>query len=168
MLALVSVGGWMSFGAMILIGGTTYPLYSIAGAYTNDWIPTEQLTAAASQLVVLYGAGAFIGPFLASIAMGTIGNSGFAWTIVGVHLAIGVFLVVRIFQWRAPIRAKPWNEVALAGRVFVVPATAVGMGRRIRQSHNLRVPHIGRRQHDADDMHDAPSVSTPSDPLDIP
>ncbi|MEO6571096.1 MAG: MFS transporter, partial [Ilumatobacteraceae bacterium] len=131
-LALVSVGGWMSFGAMILIGGTTYPLYSIAGAYTNDWIPTEQLTAAASQLVVLYGAGAFIGPFLASIAMGTIGNSGFAWTIVGVHLAIGVFLVVRIFQWRAPIRAKPWNEVALAGRVFAVPATAVGMGRRIR------------------------------------
>ena len=128
---------------MVLIGGTTFPLYSIAGAYTNDWVPAEKLTAAASQLVVLFGAGAFVGPFLASIVMRSVGNSGFAWTVVGVHLAIGTFLVVRILQWRSPIRAKPWNEISLAGRAFYLPATAVGMGRRIRATRNRRVPLPG-------------------------
>jgi len=138
-LVLADVGSIPSMGAMVLIGGTTFPLYSIAGAYTNDWVPTEKLTAAASQLVVLFGAGAFLGPFLASIVMGILGNVGFAWTIVAVHALIGVYLTVRIIQIRSPIRAKPWNEVALAGRVFILPATAVGMGRRIRESRNHRV-----------------------------
>ena len=131
---------WVGYLAMILIGGTTYPLYSIAGAYTNDWVPTERLTAVASQLVILYGAGAFVGPFLASVAMSTVGADGFVWTTAGVHIAIGCFLLVRIAQRRAPIRAKPWNEVALAGRVFYIPATAIGTGRRIRASRNRRVP----------------------------
>lgn len=139
LLVTSDTGSWASRAAMILIGGTTFPLYSIAGAYTNDWVPTEKLTAAAAQLVVLFGAGAFVGPFLGSVAMETIGNDGFAWTIVGVHLIISAYLSVRIMQWRSPVRAKPWNEVALATRVFYLPATAVGMGRRIRESRNLRV-----------------------------
>ncbi len=143
LLVVAEVGGWASMAAMVLIGGTTFPLYSIAGAYTNDWVPAEKLTAAASQLVVLFGAGAFVGPFLASIVMRSVGNSGFAWTVVGVHLAIGTFLVVRILQWRSPIRAKPWNEISLAGRAFYLPATAVGMGRRIRATRNRRVPLPG-------------------------
>ncbi len=134
---------WLGYVAMIAIGGTTYPLYSIAGAYTNDWVPTEQLTAAASQLVVLFGAGAFTGPFIASIAMSTLGAEGYVWTTAVVHAAIGTFLAVRIVQFRAPIRAKPWNDVALAGRVFYLPATAVGTGRRIMRSRNRRVPFLG-------------------------
>ncbi|MEO6652015.1 MAG: MFS transporter [Ilumatobacteraceae bacterium] len=145
LLVVADVGSLPSMAAMVMIGGTTYPLYAIAGAYTNDWVPTEKLTAAASQLVVLFGAGAFVGPFLASIVMGLVGNVGFAWTIVAVHTLIGVYLTVRIIQVRSPIRAKPWNEVALAGRVFVVPATAIGMGRRIRESRNRRVPRPGHR-----------------------
>jgi MFS family permease len=139
LLVVADVGGWASMAAMLLIGGTTFPLYSIAGAYTNDWVPTEKLTAAASQLVVLFGAGAFVGPFMGATAMEALGNEGFAWTVVGVHLAIAAFLVLRILQWRAPVRAKPWNEVALATRIFYLPATAVGMGRRIRGSRNRRV-----------------------------
>lgn len=143
LLVVSDVGSVPSMFAMVLIGGTTYPLYSIAGAYTNDWVPTEKLTAAASQLVVLFGAGAFVGPFLASVVMGAIGNTGFAWTVVVVHATIGSYLLYRIIRVRAPLRAKPWNEVALAGRVFYLPATAVGMGRRIRQTRNRRVPLPG-------------------------
>ena len=143
LLVVADVGSAPSMAAMVLIGGTTFPLYSIAGAYTNDWIPTAKLTAAASQLVVLFGAGAFAGPFLASVVMGLVGNSGFAWTVVVVHATIGLYLLYRIIRIRAPLRAKPWNEVALAGRVFYLPATAVGMGRRIRESRNRRVPLMG-------------------------
>lgn len=143
LLVASDVGSLPSVIAMVLIGGTTYPLYSIAGAYTTDWVPTEKLTAAASQLVVLFGAGAFCGPFLASVIMAAVGNSGFAWTVVIVHATIGSYLLYRIIRIRAPLRAKPWNEVALAGRVFYLPATAVGMGRRIRETRNRRVPLPG-------------------------
>ena len=145
-LVFSEVGSTPSIVAMIIIGGTTFPLYSIAGAYTNDWVPTAKLTAAASQLVVLFGAGAFLGPFLASIIMGSVGNVGFAWTVVVVHATIGVYLSYRMIRIRAPLRAKPWNEVALAGRVFYLPATAVGTGRRILESRNRRIPPMGADQ----------------------
>lgn len=131
-LLLAGPEAWLGFAAMAAIGGATYPLYSIAGAYTNDWVPTEKLTAAASQLVVLYGAGAFIGPFLASIVMRIIGDDGFVWTTIAAHLVIAIYLTARIVQWRPSVRAKPWNAVALETRVFQPPATAVGMGRRLR------------------------------------
>jgi hypothetical protein len=80
---------------------------------------------------------------VASIAMSVIGTSGLVWTAFAVHAVIGIFLLVRILQWRAPIRAKPWNEVALAGRVFYIPATVVGTGRRLRASLNQRAPFPG-------------------------
>lgn len=150
-LLFVETSSWAGYAAMALIGGTTYPLYSIAGAYTNDWVPVEKLTAVASQLVVLFGAGAFMGPFLASVVMSTVGNDGFAWVILGVHVVIGAYLLVRIYQWRAPIRAKPWNEVALAGRVFYLPATAVGTGRRLRANSLARVRLPGEAPLEADD-----------------
>ncbi len=159
LLVMSDVGSVPSIIAMVLIGGTTFPLYSIAGAYTNDWVPTEKLTAAASQLVVLFGAGAFVGPFLASVIMGLLGNVGFAWTIVVVHATIGLYLSYRMIRIRAPLRAKPWNEVALAGRVFYLPATAVGMGRRIRASRNRRVPLMG-----ADPITTHPSMVIRSEP----
>lgn len=123
---------WVGFAAMAVLGGTTYPLYSIAGAYTNDWVPTEQLTAAASQLVVLYGAGAFVGPFLASVVMRSVGVDGFVWSTIATHGIIAVYLTIRVMQWRPSVRAKPWNAVALETRAFQPPATAVGMGRRLR------------------------------------
>jgi len=63
--------------------------------------------------------------------------------IVAVHVLIASFLIVRMVQHRAPLRAKPWNEVALAARVFLFPATALGMGRRIRASQNRRIPLFG-------------------------
>jgi MFS family permease len=47
---------------LFVIGGFSFPLYAIASAYTNDWVSPEQMGAAASQLVTLYGFGAMIGP----------------------------------------------------------------------------------------------------------
>jgi MFS family permease len=122
---------WQGLLCVVVIGGTTYPLYSIAGAYANDWLPSDRITAAAGQLILMYGLGAMIGPLIGSMAMSLYGTDGFVWTAIVCHLAIAAFLVIRLFQYREPLRAKPWNEVALAGRVFYVPVTVVGMGRRL-------------------------------------
>lgn len=124
-----SIGGLI---AVWVVGGMTFPLYSIAGAYTNDWVPTAKLTAASSQLVMLFGTGALLGPLVGAAVMARTGPSGYAWMAVVAHLVIATFLTVRVLQHPTETRAKPWNEVPVAGRPLVIPATAVAMGRRLR------------------------------------
>jgi len=130
--------GWVAYVAMVSIGGTTYPLYSIAGAYTNDWIPPDRLTAVAAQLVVLYGAGAFIGPLVAASAMSATGEVGYVWSTLVAHGVIAIFLAVRVAQAPTSVRAKPWNDVALTDRALYMPATVASMGRRLRRPPRRR------------------------------
>ncbi len=122
----------IGFGAMILLGGTMYPLYSIAGAYTNDRLPVARITAAAAQLVVLFGVGAFIGPLLMSVVIAIVGAQGYPMAAASLLAAIALFLAVRIVQHPARERAHADQDVALDSAVLQVPATAVAMGRRLR------------------------------------
>ncbi|MGH9132655.1 MAG: MFS transporter [Ilumatobacteraceae bacterium] len=124
--------GWIGLALMAGIGGNSYPLYSIAGAYTNDWVPSSKITAAASQLVLLYGAGALIGPIVAALMMETIGVDGFVWTLIVIHAAIAAFLTHRFFAYRVPLVRRPWSDASLAARPFYIPVTVVSIGRRIR------------------------------------
>ena len=41
-------GNWAAIGAMFLLGGLSFPLYSLGIAYTNDWIRPEQATEAST------------------------------------------------------------------------------------------------------------------------
>ena len=97
-----------------------------------DWIPAEQLTAAASQLVLLFGIGAFVGPVVGSFVMDVVGSGGYPWMAIATHGAITAFLLIRIAQYPAAVRAKPWNAVPIVGRAMYLPATVVAMGRRLR------------------------------------
>ncbi|MBI4933978.1 MAG: MFS transporter [Actinobacteria bacterium] len=121
----------MAFVLFMLVGGFSYPLYSISGAYTNDWIEPEHLSGAASQLVKMYGLGAVAGPILAGAAMSIIGPTGFPWALLVMHLAIAGFFFYRFLAWRAPLAKRPWHEVSLPARAFYVPATIVHVGRRM-------------------------------------
>jgi MFS family permease len=131
-LVLTPQGHWMAIVWFALLGGLSYPLYSIAGAYTNDWIEPDQLNAAASQLVTLYGMGAVVGPFAVAGMMIAVGPVGFFWALFILHSLIAVFLVHRIRAWRAPLTNRPWSEVSLPARAFYVPATIAAIGRRRR------------------------------------
>lgn len=131
---------WGGYVCMAIIGGLTYPLYSIAGAYTNDWLPTERLTAAASQLVLLFGVGAFVGPILGSVVMAGWGARGFVWMTMATHAVIALFLMVRVAQFPPSVRADPANAVPVAGRPLYLPATAVAMGRRLRPVRRRKRP----------------------------
>lgn len=132
---LLLLGPSSSPMALLLItalGGFSYPLYSIAAAYTNDWIEPEHVNAAASQLVTLYGLGAVVGPFVAAGLMIVGGPKGYFWAAIGLHALLATFFVYRMKAWRAPLAKRPWSEVSLPARAFFVPATVVAMGRRYR------------------------------------
>ena len=135
---LLLLGPSSSPMALLLItalGGFSYPLYSIAAAYTNDWIEPEHVNAAASQLVTLYGLGAVVGPFVAAGLMIVGGPKGFFWAAIGLHALLATFFVYRMKAWRSPLAKRPWSEVSLPARAFFVPATVVAMGRRYRRKH---------------------------------
>jgi len=120
----------MAFVLIAILGALSYPLYSIAAAYTNDWVPPENLNAAASQLVTLYGMGAVVGPFAVAGAMIVIGPSGFFWALIAMHGVIALFFCYRMFVWRAPLVKRPWAEVSLPARAFFMPATIIAFGVR--------------------------------------
>ena len=113
---------------LFAIGGLSFPLYAIAGAYTNDWVSPEQMSAAASQLVTLYGFGAMLGPLAAAPFLDLLGTDGYAWSIIAFHVLILVFLIYRIRAWHEPLTNKPWDDVSFHGRAFFVPATIASLG----------------------------------------
>ena len=118
---LLLLGPSTSSMALLLIailGGCSYPLYSIAAAYTNDWIEPEHVNAAASQLVTLYGLGAVIGPFVAAGMMIVVGPKGFFWAAIVLHSLLAAF-----FLYRTAGLARP------AGEASVGRGVAAGAGR---------------------------------------
>ena len=121
---------------LFLIGGFSFPLYAIGGAYTNDWVSPEQMGAAASQLVTLYGLGAMLGPLVAAPFLDIIGAQGFAWSIISLHAVVLLFLIYRIRAWHAPVTTKHWDDVSFHGRAFFIPATIVSLGVNRRPTKN--------------------------------
>lgn len=130
---------WVTTALLFAIGGFSFPLYAVGGAYTNDWVSQEQMSAAASQLVTLYGLGAMIGPLVAAPFLDIIGTQGFAWSIISLHALILLFLIYRIRAWHAPVTTKHWDDVSFHGRAFFIPATIVSLGvnRRVPKNKNL-------------------------------
>ena len=131
---------------LFAIGGFSFPLYAIAGAYTNDWVSPEQMGAAASQLVTLYGFGAMIGPLVAAPFLDIIGTQGFAWSIISLHALILLFLIYRIRAWHAPVTTKHWDDVSFHGRAFFIPATIVSLGVNRRGQSARRRPQTAEQQ----------------------
>jgi MFS family permease len=107
--------------AAILLGGITNPLYSLLIAYTNDFLKTEEMAAAAAGLIFLNGLGAIAGPLVIGWIMGVIGPGGY-------FLVIGIlFLMLAAYAgWRMTRRAAPAGTGGYAPLAPSASALAVG------------------------------------------
>lgn len=90
---------WLLYALAFLFGGLAFPAYSLCIAYTNDYLLDEDILPASSGLILVYGAGASCGPFMASLLMGQMGPEGLFWVIFAVT---GLFLMFEIFRF--PVR----------------------------------------------------------------
>ncbi len=86
---------WL-FAVIFLIGGTSFPVYSLSLSHLNDLLEPHQIIAASSMFVLTWGVGSVIGPILAAVLMSTTGPEGLFWLMGGVHLAVAVFAIYRI------------------------------------------------------------------------
>ena len=74
---------------IILLSGTTLPLFSLNLALVNDQIPKEKFVAAGGGLNIIFGIGAIAGPIMCSSLMNLLGPNG-----LFVHFLIFFILII--------------------------------------------------------------------------
>ena len=108
----------------------TFSLYSLTIAYTADWLPQSQLTAASAALVRVNGVGAVVGPLVVAPAMSTTSAQSYYWALVVTHGLIAAYI-----SWRVLFRNPVPKELQRVFVVYPARASAVAsnlIGRRRR------------------------------------
>jgi MFS family permease len=100
----------------MLLGGITNPIYALLIAYTNDFLPREQMAGASAGLIFLNGFGAVFGPTATGWMMEQVGPGGFFAFIGVLYLALAGYAVYRMTR-----RATPAVSGAFRG---VTPGTS--------------------------------------------
>jgi len=79
-------------------GAFAFPLYAISVAHTNDHAdPSEYVTVSAG-LLLMYGIGAIVGPFLASAVMTVTGAAGLYIFTAAVHVVLLAYALQRMMR----------------------------------------------------------------------
>jgi len=102
MQAVAGISITMLLLASALMGGLVLSLYPLFLAYTNDWLEPNQMVAASGTLVLLFGAGAILGPSGAGWLMSFFGPEGFVAYLALIHLGIAAFTIYRMTRRAAP------------------------------------------------------------------
>ena len=97
--------GWMNGGELwplmasaFFAGGVTTPLYALFLAYTNDYLPSEDMPAASGGLVLTFGIGAILGPLVTGWVMQQFGPFAF-WLVLSITFsAIALYALYRMTQ----------------------------------------------------------------------
>ena len=95
-----------------LWGALAFPVYSIAVAHANDRAEAGSFVMVSAGLLMMYGIGAIIGPFVASMMM-TYGSSRYLFLFTGlVHLLLALYVVIRMFIREQPalVDHKPFSD----------------------------------------------------------
>lgn len=113
LIAVVATGFWPRTLIYIAAGIGVGPmlLYSLCIAYTNDHLRTEQMVAASSTLILVFGVGATLGPSTAGVLMDAFGATGFLWLLGGVQTAVVAFALYRMrITETGPVEEQsPWS-----------------------------------------------------------
>ena len=130
LLTVAPAGSWVAIGLIFGLGGTLFPLYSLTLAFTADWLPQAQLTAASASLVRVNGVGAIFGPVIAALLIAVWGPEMFFWVMVVTH-----GIIVATIAWRVVFRDPLPMErqrvfVAYPARASAVASNLIGRRRR--------------------------------------
>jgi MFS family permease len=94
-LAAMTVSPVAFYMLAFLYGGFTFSLYPLCIAHGNDQVPAAELMRTASGLLLIYGVGATVGPFLIGWLMTAFGSEAFFVTLMTLHLTLGVYTIYR-------------------------------------------------------------------------
>jgi MFS family permease len=105
MIFLRFISPYSMYAYAALWGFFAFPLYAIAVAHANDFAKPSEFVEVSSGLLLVYGAGAVLGPVVASGAIVGFGPDGLFGTTAAVHLLLIAFVL-----WRRRVREAPPME----------------------------------------------------------
>jgi len=79
-----------------LFGATALSLYSVCVAHANDRADPATFVEVSSHLLLAFGLGAIIGPFLVGLLISEAGIESLFFFTASMHVALGVFVLARI------------------------------------------------------------------------
>jgi MFS family permease len=106
----------------MLLGGITNPVYALLIAYTNDFLPREQMAGASAGLIFLNGFGAVFGPTATGWMMERVGPSGFFLFIGILYVALVGYAVYRMTRRAAPAVSGAFRTVTPGASPLAVEA----------------------------------------------
>ncbi|MFN3576750.1 MAG: MFS transporter, partial [Tabrizicola sp.] len=112
--ALVAVG--------MVLGGITNPVYALLIAYTNDFLPREQMAGASAGLIFLNGFGAIFGPTATGWMMEQVGPSGFFLFIGLLYVVLAAYALYRMTRRAAPTVTGAFRSVSPGASPLAVEA----------------------------------------------
>jgi MFS family permease len=92
--------GPLAYALIFAIGALAFPLYGLANAYLNDWIPEESRAAASAGYVLIVAVGAMAGPVLAALTMRRVGSGGFFVVQAAANGLVAAFVGGRVLRDR--------------------------------------------------------------------
>lgn len=99
---IVVWGPHASFATISLLGAAwgafSFPLYTLAVAHTNDYANPREYVMVSAGLLLMYGVGAIIGPFVASTAMTIAGPTALFLYTAAIHGLLVLYAVYRMLR----------------------------------------------------------------------
>jgi len=101
-LVIAMTGQNLSFLAVNLLGAVwgamAFPVYSLSVAHANDYAEPDDFVRISSGMLLMYGSGAIVGPFLASATMTLIGAPGLFLYSGAMHVMLSLYIAMRALK----------------------------------------------------------------------
>jgi MFS family permease len=97
---------------IFLFGGMAFAVYPIVVAHLVEHVPPDNLLAASSSVLLVYGVGSALGPLVAGVLMSAAGAwSLFAW-FAGTHALLACYAAYRFgVRRRTPLRERKFQPM---------------------------------------------------------
>jgi MFS family permease len=99
----------------VLLGGMLFAVYGLSVAYVNDLIPPQEVVEISTGLLLMYGAGAVLGPSLAGLVMNTTDNASFMLFLAGVMGLVALYVLKRL-PAAGPVPGSAKTGYAMSGQ----------------------------------------------------
>lgn len=105
--------------AAFFYGGFALTMNSLCTAHTNDFLEAKDFVQASGTLLLLFGAGAIVGPYIASLFMEYLGNETLFLFVAIVGVLFGIYASYRSFVRSAPKKRGPFRALPFATQHLV-------------------------------------------------
>ncbi len=120
-----SVALWAIFTGAILFGITTFPIFSVSAAHTNDFVGPQDAIEVNASLIFIYGIGAIFSPLVTASLIEKFGPSALFVFMVIAHILLVIFSLSRM-------RIRPTNVDRTS--YAYIPRTSFTIGKLLRRN----------------------------------